>query len=656
MTDRANSEPLGSGPRITVFVVDEDPARGAQLEADVRRVLLDLAEVRLVTHTNAATDLAKELHRSGGLVPVLFIDGDSHGASQTAITLHDVPELEHSRCVLVTSSPSLGGVDLALRRGAVHGMITRPWTSDGLTAQLTANLATFLLEHAPDRLADFEPILDVDTRDRAAQRVAEHNAATASPTPRTPLLLDGSISDEEVEQRMIQLLDRALGHPPRIRVAAGTVMIESGDDVGGIYVVLEGSVRLSSTTPTGEHILHQQSTGAIIGLLSLASHRRAMLQCRAVTDVRALPITLNQLAQALESEPELSSLLTRVLVTSLARRLRRSDELQVELDHSLSALSEARSQLVAAARFAALGELAAGMAHELNNPTAALVRSAVHLKADLEELLDDPTLRSIIDRRLDETTLAPSAERALRRELVEDGIDADLVRQLLDAGFTDPVEIRLAADRNGRDAERAVVASRLGRSFRTVVDAAGRIEELVGSLRSYVRGEDGRGAVEPGVDVASTIEDALRLVAHRIGRVEVERRFATVPGISGRPGALQQVWTNLITNSLDALSVAEAAESSPSLHAGGELTITVDPTADAIHVHVIDNGPGIPPDLQDRIFEPRFTTKLGRVQFGLGLGLSISRQIIEDHGGHIAVTSKPGHTDVHVVLPIGGAS
>ncbi len=655
MTSRA-SQPRPSGPRVTIIVVDDDSTTGPLLETAVRGVLDDLAEVRLVGHTDDAAEVARSVHHADGIVPVLFIDGDSHGASQTAITLHDLPELEHSRCVLVTSSPSLGGVDLALRRGAVHGMITRPWTIDGLTAQLTANLATFLLEHAPDRLVDFEPILDADTRDRAAQRVAEHNAATASSTPTTPLLLDASISDDEVEQRMIQLLDRALGHPPRIRVAAGTVMIESGDDVGGIYVVLEGSVRLSSTTPTGEHILHQQSTGAIIGLLSLASHRRAMLQCRAVTDVRALPITLNQLAQALESEPELSSLLTRVLVTSLARRLRRSDELQVELDHSLSALSEARAQLVASARFAALGELAAGMAHELNNPTAALVRSAVHLKADLEQLLDDPALRSIIDRRLAETTLAPSAERALRRELVDDGIDPDLVRQLLDAGFTDPVEIRLAADRDGRDAERAVVASRLGRSFRTVVDAAGRIEELVGSLRSYVRGEDGRGAFEPGVDVTSTIENALRLVSHRIGQVEVERRFAPTPGINGRPGALQQVWTNLITNALDALGVAQPAATRSGPQAGAELTITVETIADAVHVHVIDNGPGIPPDLQDRIFEPRFTTKLGRVQFGLGLGLSISRQIIEDHGGHIAVTSKPGHTDVHVVLPTGGAS
>lgn len=160
--------------------------------------------------------------------------------------------------------------------------------------------------------------------------------------------------------------------------------------------------------------------------------------------------------------------------------------------------------------------------------------------------------------------------------------------------------------------------------------------------------------MEPDVDVASTIDDALRLVAHRIGEIEVERRFSSVPAINGRPGALQQVWTNVLTNAIDSLGTS--AKSGPDPGVRPELVITVDASDDAVHVHVIDNGPGIPPELQDRIFEPRFSTKLGRVQFGLGLGLSISRQIIEDHGGHIAVTSKPGHTDVHVVLPTGGAS
>lgn len=640
---------------MVILVVDSDPEAGPALVTALSELLGGHARVELVVDGVAAAAAARANSDAATLLPVVFIDGDSEEASRTAIELDELPELRRSRNILVTSNPSLGGVDLALRRGAVNGMITRPWTPGGLRAQLTANLATFLVEHAPERMSEFGSLLDDDARDRAERRLAERNAATTSLTPSTPLLLDASISDEEVEQRMLRLLDRALGHPPRIRVSAGTVMIESGDDVGGIYILLEGTVKLSSRTPTGERILHQQSTGGIIGLLSLASHRRAMLQCRAATDVRAVPITLTQLAQALESEPELSSLLNRVLITSLASRLRRSDELQVELDRSLSELSEARAQLVAAARFAALGELAAGMAHELNNPTAALVRSAEHLRTDLSSLIVHAEIRAVIDRRVTEQAPLPSSQRALRRRLIDEGIDPSVAGRLIDAGFVD-IDEALAVQRlPAADAQRAEVASHLGGSLRAMTSAAQQIQSLVASLRAYLRNEDGRGPVVADVDVASTIDDALRLVSHRLREVETTKRFTPVPNITGRPGALQQVWTNLVTNALDAMEggLGESGQSP----AERQLEIVLaEGSGETVEVHVIDNGPGIPSELLERIFEPRFTTKHGRVEFGLGLGLSISRQIVEEHGGHISVESERGRTDMSVVLPVEGPS
>ena len=112
--------------------------------------------------------------------------------------------------------------------------------------------------------------------------------------------------------------------------------------------------------------------------------------------------------------------------------------------------------------------------------------------------------------------------------------------------------------------------------------------------------------------------------------------------IHARPGALQQVWSNLLINALDAMDDR------------GTITIAVRPSGGGIVVQVGDDGPGIPPDLQTRIFEPRFTTKDGRVQFGLGLGLSISRQIVEDHHGTIGVESEPGRTVFTVELPVEG--
>ena len=100
------------------------------------------------------------------------------------------------------------------------------------------------------------------------------------------------------------------------------------------------------------------------------------------------------------------------------------------------------------------------------------------------------------------------------------------------------------------------------------------------------------------------------------------------------------MWSNLLINALDAM------------HDEGLVSIRVSAKNATVTVEITDSGPGIPPNVQSRIFEPRFATKDGRVRFGLGLGLSISRQIVEEHNGTIGVESRPGHTVFTVALPV----
>ncbi len=623
-----------------ILVVDDNREAGDALADDLRGLLGNAATVDVVTDADSAQRRAAQIEAVGGVVPVAFVDVDlGEAPSTTVVQLHAARELDRTRNVVVTSKASLHGADQALQRGAIHGMITRPWTPQGLRAQLVANLAAFLVEHTPDHLDRFGDLLDQQARREARARVDQQRSVTRRRPSAIPLLLDHSISDDEIERRMVSLLDRTLGHPPRIRVAPGTVLIEAGDDVGGIYVVLDGTVRLSTRTDTGEQILHERSTGAIIGLLSLASHRRAMLQCRAVTDVRAVPVTLDQLAEALDAEPELASLLTRVLVASLARRLRRSDELQIELDESLAALSAARAQLVSTARFAALGEMAAGMAHELNNPTAALIRATDHLADDIGAVVSDE-VRTHLQGQADAPPISTTDRRAIRRNVADALGDRQLADRVIGLGYTTVDDARRAATMSPAELDRLEAAARLSGSLRTVENAAERVQELVASLRSYSRGEDGRGPLVNDVDVATGIDDALRLLAHRMLNVSLRRDYAATPGVTARPGELQQVWTNLLANALDAMGDE------------GLLTVVVEPSGtDQVIVRIVDDGPGIAPELREKIFVPQFTTKNGRVQFGLGLGLSISRRIIDAHGGAIAVDSTPGRTEFTVELP-----
>ena len=470
--------------RAVILVVDVNDITGAELCNDLRDLLAGLADVELVHGADEAVRAADSIHAAGGLVPLTLVDldFDAHRGTDVVVALHAHPHVHHARTVLVTSRASLRDVDKALQLGAVNGMITRPWTELGLGRLVEAQLATYLVEYAPDRLDEFGDLLDDDDLAAALTRVEQQRAAPAVDTAGAHPLLGEPMDDDEMTRRLLELLDRALGHPARLRVAPDTIMIEEGEDVGGIYVVIDGAVRLTSHTQAGHKVMHEESTGAIVGLLSLASHRRALLRCRAVTDVLAVPITLNQLARALTIEPELGGLLTRILISSLAGRLRHSEELQLELDESLAALSEARAQLVASARFTALGEMAAGMAHELNNPTAALMRSVDHLAEDVDAVVDNPSVSAAVQRQLDAPAMPSSELRALRRGIADAVKDQALTERLVGAGVTSTEEALALAGADADQLKRLEASTQLAETIRNITGVAERIQSLVGSF------------------------------------------------------------------------------------------------------------------------------------------------------------------------------
>jgi signal transduction histidine kinase len=664
-------------PVVRVLAVEGDDDVRAQLVADLEALLDGRAEVEVATDVDQGTARARAAVGDGALLALVIAERTLPGGGGGALlqALHDDPTLRATRKVLLTSRPSLHDVDDALKQGAVHGMLNRPWTRSGLREHLGAHLGPFLSDH-PDLQARFGDLL------AAVPPEERHLDEEALPDPGA-LLLDPAIDDRQVERLMVEALDAALGRPPRLRVAPGTVLIEEGDDVGGIYVVLDGEVALSRHADGGAHLLHSRSTGPIIGLLSLTGHSRAFLQCRAVSDVLVIPVPLEQLGRALASEPRLSALLTRVLVSSLARRLRRADELQLEVDRlnralaaerdelsrTVGALAEADAQLVNQARLATIGELAAGVAHELNNPSAALQRAADHLAEALSTIVDpaSPEGRALEAARMEApmgTAEARAARQALAAALREAGLgDRALADRLWGAGVRDLAAARALLQRppagsdrtagrasapdGGAEArlQRVEAGARAGAAVRGIGQATERIGSLVAGLRAYLRGGSGDEPFTEDVDVAAGVDDALRLLGHRLHDATVERDFDEVPTITGRPGALQQVWTNLLANALD----AAGPEVHLRLHVATATTAAGGP---AVSVSIIDDGPGIEPALLERVFEPRFTTKHGQVTFGVGLGLSLSRRIVEEHGGIISVTSGPGRTVFTVLLPV----
>ena len=340
-----------------------------------------------------------------------------------------------------------------------------------------------------------------------------------------------------------------------------------------------------------------------------------------------------------------------------------------ELGRALADLREAQAQLVLSERMAGLGLLVAGVAHEINSPTAAIHGSIDGLTAALARvsrhgaaLADRDAPASVVDAL--EAVAPVLAERALPTSLTArkaareiaaaveamSGPPVDdpqaLAAELADLGATpdEAVELLAAIDPD-RALARTVVAALtdrvyLHRTASTVRQAVASIQRIVGALKSYSHLD--HQAIRIEADVHEGLETTLALLHHALRDIVVERRFGVLPRVPVYVDELNQVWTNLIQNAQQALTS----------RAGGDGKITIETAVEggSIVVRVTDNGPGVPADVLPRIFEPFFTTK--RKGEGTGLGLGIARQIVHKHGGAMRCESQPGRTRFEVRLPI----
>ena len=310
----------------------------------------------------------------------------------------------------------------------------------------------------------------------------------------------------------------------------------------------------------------------------------------------------------------------------------------------------------------ALGTLAAGLAHELNNPASAATRAVAALQKTCDQLLGslrqlaetgiaaqqfvelDGVRRGLRPPPADEGPLAVAdREEALTEWLDEHGVaDAWAVAAELAAAGVDPPgceQVRaVVGDPALEPALRWIASSETtGTLLAEVTESTHRVSALVAAVRSYSQLD--RAAVQR-TDVTEGLDSTLAVLGHKLkpGVTVVRDYAADLPAIEGIPGELNQVWTNLIDNAVDAMSGA------------GTLRLSATATEESVVVEVGDTGPGIPPEVRPHVFEPFFTTK--EVGKGTGLGLDISRRIVVGrHGGEIAVGSGDEGTVFTVVLP-----
>ena len=440
-------------------------------------------------------------------------------------------------------------------------------------------------------------------------------------------------------------LERLAAEAQTLTLPPNTPVIEEGEIGDALYVLLDGELQISKRAASHDVKVDVRRPGDVIGEMSLLDHSPRSASVRTLRESRLLMISKAVFERVLAHSPTAAL----AILHTVMGRLRQNEALLHEKE-----------------KMAGLGTLAAGLAHELNNPAAAVRRAA----AQLGELLPKwQTATSALDRlplsahqqeHLAELR-ATMAERAtslisldpLTRSDREGEVETwlndhgvadawDLAPTLVNFGWEVADLEALGHDFQPAEITVLVQSLGLGSAVYSLLDevsqGSGRISEIVKAVKSYSYLD--RAPVQE-VNVHEGLDNTLVILRHKLkSGVKVTRHYApNLPQIEAFAGELNQVWTNIIDNAVDALGKQP----------GAEITISTRQEADQVIVELADNGPGIPVEIQSRVFEPFFTTKA--VGVGTGLGLNIAYNIIHKHYGDIRLTSRPGFTCFEVRLP-----
>jgi signal transduction histidine kinase len=439
-------------------------------------------------------------------------------------------------------------------------------------------------------------------------------------------------------------LEWFLSQSEELNYKAGDTYLRQGTPADSMFVILDGQLEVHGDMG-GDAISFSLKAGDVTGALPFSRMTHFKVNGRSVTDSRVLRFPSALFPELVQKMPELA----KRLVGLMADRIRETTRIEQQRD-----------------RLAALGKLSAGLAHELNNPASAAKRATSQLRellkkiknaslelgrrdltqaqrAEIEKLETsfiqrdepppDPLTASDLEERVDSLLRSHGQNDLwqLAADLAKKNIKPEALESLfaaLDAGTARAALVRIAA------------SVEIANLLNEIESSTSRISDLVGAIKEYTHMDQ---APVQNVDIVKSLESTLTILNHKLKRgITVQRDYRPTPLLVNSFGSeLNQVWTNIIDNAIDAMG------------GKGELRVRTYRNDRCVVVEIGDNGPGISPEVKSHIFEPFFTTK--GVGEGTGLGLDTVQRIVKKHRGSVQVTSEPGDTCFQVWLPLAGA-
>ncbi|MGD1910026.1 MAG: sensor histidine kinase [Rivularia sp. (in: cyanobacteria)] len=449
------------------------------------------------------------------------------------------------------------------------------------------------------------------------------------------------------QSRLEWVCDRAA----KIQLSKGEILISEGDIARGLFILMSGKIGITRYSEGVEMPLGQHAAPEFFGEIPILSDEPIQVNLVALDDCRVYELPGEDFLELVHECRDFERTIFRAVQTRL---------------RGLESFIRNREKM------AALGTMSAGLAHELNNPAAALVRALKDVTPALLELqrmnlvygqqrvdeehtdkwlkIRDDGYDAINNDKLDPMTIADREEEILdwledygvenawniAEPLAAGGIEVKTLETMMERWRDDTSELRDMGIRW------LAISFDVMSTIKNGLRGAERISELVQSMKSYSHLD--RGA-QQWVNIHQGLEDTIKLFSFKLKHgVEIRRCYGeNLPEILAYGSELNQVWTNLIDNAIDGMKEK------------GILEIKTSRFEDSLKIEISDNGSGIPDEIQSRIFEPFFTTK--GVGKGTGLGLDAVRRIVENrHHGAIFLESQPGKTTFKIFLPIAGCN